>query len=71
MSLVVRNRLRKTRLVYKLTQSQLASAVGVSKNAISSYERGEYLPSLFVALQLCTLFACDIEWLFYLEGGQQ
>lgn len=49
----------------KISQTDLAIAVGVSKNAISSYERGKYLPALDVALKLACFLNCKIENLFY------
>lgn len=49
----------------KISQTDLAIAVGVSKKAISSYERGEYLPALDVAFKLADCLNCKIEDLFY------
>lgn len=40
----VGERIRALRKMYCLTQSELASKVGVSKNAVSSWENGEYAP---------------------------
>ena len=40
------NRISQYRESLGLTQSQLADLVGVSKNTVSSWERGEFLPSL-------------------------
>lgn len=48
--------LRSLRLSRGLSQSQLASAIGVSRNAISSYERGEYKPSFDVLVKLLNFF---------------
>ena len=48
--------LRSLRLSRGLSQSQLASSIGVSRNAISSYERGEYKPSYDVLVKLVNFF---------------
>lgn len=48
--------LKSLRLSRGLSQSQLACAIGVSRNAISSYERGEYKPSYDVLFRLVRFF---------------
>lgn len=58
--------LREHRLDAGLTQSQLASLVGCSKNAISSIERGEYMPSLILCYKLCDVLNCSPNMLFVL-----
>ena len=47
-----------------LTQSELASLLGVSKNTISSYEIGVFNPSLNHAVQLCVILDVDFCKLF-------
>lgn len=64
--MVIKNRIREARLLYSMTQAELAKKIGVSKNAICSYELGEYYPSLPVVIKLCIVFDCMVEWLFYL-----
>lgn len=46
------NRLRLLRTNKKLTQTQLAERVGVTKSMISSYETSMRLPSLDVLIKL-------------------
>ena len=48
-----------------LSQSYLGKLVGVSKNAISSYERLSYCPSAYIAARLCSVFNCSFSDLFY------
>lgn len=62
-----KNRIAEYRKKFNLTQKELAFTVGVSKNAISSFERYEYCPSAFTAKLLCICFNCTFEELFYLE----
>jgi len=50
-----------------LTQSDLAGAVGVSRQTIISIERGRYVPSLPLALKLARHFGCATEDLFSLR----
>lgn len=43
------------------TQVDLAKAINISKNAISSIERGEYMPSLSTIVKYMIFFCCDFE----------
>ena len=47
-----------------LSQAELAKMVGVSRNTISSIERGEYIPSLETAFKLCNALFVVIHELF-------
>jgi putative transcriptional regulator len=60
-------RLREFRLGSGMTQSDLAKAVGVSRQTIISVERGRYVPSLPLALKLARHFDCATEELFGLQ----
>ena len=48
--LVLKNRLKEARSQQKLSQSQLAEMVGVSRNTISSIETGQFNPTAKLAL---------------------
>lgn len=58
-------RLRDFRLATGLTQSELASLVGCSKNTISSIEREEFRPSLDLALRLSDALSVPLRLLFH------
>ena len=60
------NFIRYYRLAAGLTQAELAVAIGVSKNAISSFERGEYCPSALHAALLCKVLKVKFGDLFFL-----
>jgi putative transcriptional regulator len=47
-----------------LSQGDLATAVGVSRQTINAVERDRYDPSLELAFKLATYFDCRIEQLF-------
>jgi DNA-binding XRE family transcriptional regulator len=49
-----------------LSRQQLADAVGVHYQTIGYIERGEYAPSLAVALRLAKLFELPVEVIFSL-----
>ena len=63
--LVLKNNLREVRTEKKLSQSQLAEMVGVSRNTISSIETGQINPTAKLALILCIALDKKFEDLFY------
>ena len=63
--LVLKNRLKEARAELKLSQSQLAERVGVSRNTISSIETGQFNPTAKLALVLCIALDKKFEELFY------
>lgn len=63
--LVLKNHLKEERKEKKLSQSQLAEMVGVSRNTISSIETGQFNPTAKLALILCIALDKKFEDLFY------
>ncbi len=63
--LILKNRLKETRAELKLSQSELAAMVGVSRNTISSIETGQFNPTAKLALILCIALDKKFEELFY------
>lgn len=63
--LILKNRLKEARNEKKLSQSQLAELVGVSRNTISSIETGQFSPTAKLALILCIALDKKYEELFY------
>lgn len=63
--LILKNRLKQARQEKKLSQSQLAEMVGVSRNTISSIETGQFNPTAKLALILCIALDKKFEELFY------
>ena len=63
--LILKNRLKEIRTELKLSQSQLADMVGVSRNTISSIETGQFNPTAKLALVLCIALDKKFEDLFY------
>ena len=48
-----------------VTQEELAAAVDVSRQTIIAIEKGNYTPSLALAMQLANFFTVSVEELFY------
>jgi putative transcriptional regulator len=58
------NDLKVRRARHELTQTDLADAVGVSRQTIGAIEGGRYDPSLDLAFRLAHYFDCSIEDVF-------
>lgn len=63
--LILKNHLKEVRAERKLSQSQLAEMVGVSRNTISSIETGQFNPTAKLALVLCIALDKKFKELFY------
>lgn len=63
--LILKNNLKKARLEKKLSQSELARLVGVSRQTICSIETGVFNPTAKLALILCIALDKKFEELFY------
>lgn len=61
----VRNDLKQLRAQRKLSQADLAAALGVSRQTVNAIENDRYDPSLPLALALSRLFARPIEEIFH------
>lgn len=51
-----------------LSRADLAEAVGVHYQTIGYIERGEYAPTLALALRMAQVLNCNVEKLFALKG---
>lgn len=58
------NNVREHRRLAGLTQAQLATAGQVSRQSIVSVERGDYAPSVYLALRLALALGTTVEALF-------
>jgi len=61
------NSLKIQRAKLGINQAQLGKLAGVSRQTISSIERGEYNPSITLVLKLAQICQCNVEALFTLE----
>ena len=51
----------------EMSQQQLADAVGVTRQTISSIERGKFVPSALLALKVARYFNVPVEEIFFIE----
>ena len=66
-TLILKNRLKEARTEAGMSQGQLAEAVGVSRNTISSIETGQFNPTAKLALILCIALDKKFEDLFFFD----
>jgi putative transcriptional regulator len=64
----MRNSVRELRTARGLSQGQLASEMGVSRQTINSIEQHRYTPSLPLALALARFFETTVEAMFDAHG---
>ena len=63
----VRNFVQEYRSKEKVTQEEFAKAVGVTRQTIIAIEKGNYTPSVFLALKIARFFNTTVEKMFIIE----
>lgn len=67
----LQNRLKEFRAARGINQSELGQLVHVSRQTISMIERGDYSPSVTLALKIAHVFSVSVEDIFsYQEDSQ-
>ncbi len=61
------NNIAKLRSKQKISQQELADAIGVSRKTISTVETGRFTPSVVIALKMARYFEVPVEKIFELE----
>ena len=64
----VNNRIEELRAAAGISRQDLADAVGVHYQTIGYIERGEYSPSLVLALKMAQVLGVAVEEIFSIEG---
>ncbi|MCR4329356.1 MAG: helix-turn-helix transcriptional regulator [Candidatus Roizmanbacteria bacterium] len=63
---------QKIRKQNKLTQEELAQNIGVTRQTIIAIEKGNYMPSVLLALKIAHFFKKPVDYLFeYTTHAQQ
>ncbi|MFJ8067308.1 helix-turn-helix transcriptional regulator [Psychrobacillus sp. NPDC096426] len=66
----IKNRIKELRARDKLTQQDLSEKVGVTRQTIVSLEKGSYVPSLLLAMNIAEVFQVPIEKIFFKGDGK-
>lgn len=65
--LLLESKIQELRKKHKVTQEELAAAVGVTRQTIISLENGRYNASLHLAFKIARFFNLHIEEIFLFE----
>ena len=63
----MKNNIRVERAIIRISQQQLAEAVGVSRQTINAIETGKFVPSTVLALKIASVFKKNTDDIFQLE----
>ena len=63
----LKNRLKEYRARINVNQTEMGSLVGVSRQTISQIERGDYSPSVTLALKIAKVLNVSVEDIFSYE----
>ncbi len=66
----MKNRIRVERAELRMTQQQLADAIGVSRQTVNAIETGRFVPSTVLALKIARRFRKPVETIFQLEEDE-
>ena len=67
MSEHIKNEVHRFRTARGVTQEQLADTVGVSRQTIIAIEKGNYTPSVLLALKIARYFKEPVDTIFILK----
>lgn len=67
MALVLKNRLKEHRAALNVNQQEMGRLCGVSRQTISLIERGDYSPSIVLAMKLADVCGVKVEDIFCLQ----
>ncbi|MDU8887202.1 helix-turn-helix transcriptional regulator [Yeosuana sp. MJ-SS3] len=66
----MKNSIKVQRAIHDMTQADLASKIGVSRQSINAIEKNKYVPSTVLALKIAKLFNTTVEDIFFLEENE-
>lgn len=64
----VTNTIERLRRAQGLTQEELAQGVGVTRQTIIALEKGNYVPSVLLALKIAEFFCVPVEKIFTIKA---
>ncbi|MGT2911285.1 helix-turn-helix transcriptional regulator [Streptococcus cameli] len=71
MTIILKNRLKELRARDGVNQTEMAKLAEVSRQTISLIERGEYTPSVIIALKIAQVFHEPLENVFRIEEVEE
>jgi len=67
----LRNHLKEYRAKLSVNQQEMGALVGTSRQTISQIERGDYSPSVTLALKIAKVCNAKVEDIFEYEEGKE
>lgn len=67
---MLKNSVREYRARFRFSQQDLADKIGVTRQTIGLIEKGDYAPSVTLALKIASAFQVPVEEVFRLEGEE-
>lgn len=65
--MILKNRLKERRAALNVNQQEMGQLCSVSRQTISLIERGDYSPSVTLALTIAKVCGVTVEEIFYLQ----
>ena len=69
--MVLQNRLKIFRAMLNINQQEMGHLCGVSRQTISLIERGDYSPSVTLALTIARICDVTVEEIFYVQEEEE
>ena len=63
----IANKVQELRTVAGMTQENLAHSIGVSRQTVIAIEKGNYSPSVLLALKIARCFKTPVEKVFFIS----
>ncbi len=67
--LKIQSRVHVLRAERRITQEELAQAIGVTRGTVVAIEKGNYNPTLELVFKLSLFFNTEIKNIFFIEGA--
>jgi len=67
---MLQNRVKELRARHNLNQTELGKLVGATRQTIGMLEKGDYAPSVALALRISRAFQVPLEEVFWLEDKE-
>lgn len=67
----VKNRVKELRARYDWTQEDLAKRMGITRQTVGLIEKGDYSPSILLALRMARVFDVGVDEIFRLEPHEE
>jgi putative transcriptional regulator len=64
---IVANKVYALRTQFHLTQEELAARLGVTRQTVIAIEKGNYTPSVLLAIRIAKVFTSRVDDIFYLH----